>query len=1182
MSKIADIIKKFLNEFLQLALGKAKEFFSKPNLLIALQVAALALVTPLIAKLKAMLEKKLSQILDKSSKEFSGITDSSNITDDDVKDYVNLNKDLQNILKYAAKDLDESLVSDAVLACGDPNYYEDKAKQMLNNLAKIDGGISDGDYIRFVQSQSDFDDRTDSFNLSQELQSLMNKVNGVLPWVFLVYIIILKVKEFLTQNEYPSPYRGKYLQKLLRMVSAILKAELNSLGNVVGETKEGINEIKGQINSMLDALKSIDAIIVASLMASFVYIQNRRLLQKQSLEAFAENASALACDQGNIENSLSDEETSVESEFVETDINSIACPNEIEEPLVPHEPFENKININRLEQCEINEGGSATAILEGNYVSDLATKAIVENLSKNNFNIFVKVGQQVTDRTVLGVIKGSRVYSPVSGIVTNVERQKVTISEIKESDDPLLNELINKVQDLYKELNDTEFFLKDFYIDSWYPVMINNAKRNDIKLKRDPITKILLPNEILKLRKAGVQRIFGGMWKQFESIKKSGDRLKESYENRVKSITGENNVKSKAQNESLEEIKKELDVAKKTYFNSINQIGNTTAINRAKITLVLEDEYNLIEYYFDLLQDVLEYHDQNNVIIPFRDELSSILTKRYFIDGWNRSKLQTRVNTLCEELSEGSHFDEKPGFFNILIWLYNRYKKIKLVEDYTRRIGKNNKELSEDEKEKLVQKVLFLFNFVIEIIQLEQQKYSIEQTPYKATSSEANFISNYFNTKWKRYKEIPDELENVFNTLDDLGNTLTTYSIININDDEYRYYAIGEERSCEIPTNGEADAYQSPFSTYEYKDIQYWLKYCAFATLTGMTNPLGWSTGFPPPIGPIPFPVIYIPIKAFQLNWGFIVIGISITGIYPFPWVLFANLSVDYHVPLADPTGFIKKNINAVKTGLIDQIKNFRKVQLKGYMEESKSQVDKLADEIEILEERKRINRTEKPKRDREIDNSALIYASELARWNQTKISIQEQLTTKKTQKFGWETKYKITYDAYSGAEVQDTPDPKIKSLKKSEETIEKTFSKLDVLINSINKFLSPLPISTQPVSANFAFTLKNPKPIINFGTDLNKTVNSAILDPIVSNFQLKKEDLMNSNYSTEDSALNWKKYMSQIQAALPFIIISDPFPKYENLKLSNLPWISFLFKDWAPIGAQTYGFPGFNPLPIG
>jgi hypothetical protein len=102
-------------------------------------------------------------------------------------------------------------------------------------------------------------------------------------------------------------------------------------------------------------------------------------------------------------------------------------------------------------------------------------------------------------------------------------------------------------------------------------------------------------------------------------------------------------------------------------------------------------------------------------------------------------------------------------------------------------------------------------------------------------------------------------------------------------------YAIGPHRVYDDFV--EEDENLSPKSKYGYGDILYWLKYCSFATLAGLT--VQWPAGLIVPVV-VPFPVVYIPIKPIQTNYGFIVVGLSICGLYIFPWVLFVNYSSNF------------------------------------------------------------------------------------------------------------------------------------------------------------------------------------------------------------------------------------------------------------------------------------------------
>ena len=1140
MSLVSNIIKKFLLKFFNKSTKKNLDFFSKPKALVVLQIASLAILNPLLSRLKELLKKKSknSSIIDSS-------VDIDNLSDNDIKNYVKNNRDLQNVLDYVGRDLDESIASDITLACSDPEYYVDQTKRLKKALGNKE--LSGNDFIKIAKKESDFDEKVNNSKIGN-LERLLSKIIGILPWLFLIYILILKIKEFLTQNDYPSKYRGKYLQRLIRTIAKILK-------KVSGE-------VKGEISEFINMLKSLDSIIVASLMATFVYLTNRKQLQEESFKSFSSIASSITCE--NIENPISNEDSHPDFKPYD-ESNVVICPIE-EEPMVPHEPF--KISNENLNSCEVVQGSpmTTTFVDEGNFY-DIATKAIFENTSLLNFNILVSKKQVVNTQTTLGTLGDVRVHSPINGIVHNIESNKIIISDISDSGSMILEELIKESQDLYKELNDTKYFIKDFYVNSWYPIMLRESP--------------LIDASISAAEFGNIRYFTGGVWERFEVVQKNADERKENYEKTISNIAGKDNVKQKAENEELGLIKEEIDIQDKVYYKELRNI-TSEGKSQAQMTLPKEEEFAAIDYFFDLYTDVFNLWDQNEIVVPFRDELNKILIERFFIDEWNQEKLSERVNSLCNELSEGTFFEDTPNFFIEMLNRYNSNKKLKSVKGFISSLGKDNESFTEYEKEKIINKIMFIFDFVLQILQKIESNYVSTFDRYEIVIKEANFIENYFNQLWKRYENIPGELKEIYKKLDELEYTLTTYSIVTIDDEQYRYYGLGKERECPIPDT-DGDEYSSPFSESEYGQLKYWLKYCAITTLIGITNfPLGWSTGFPPPFGPIPFPVVYIPIKAFQLNWGFIVIGITITGIYPFPWVLFTNFSTNYHVPLADPASLIKKQVRNLKKSLTNKFKTYRQSTLKEYMTKTKKEIIITNEKIDSKTKERRIHKLEKPRRDRTKKNNRIIYTKELKEWNSIQRNYDNELLTLKNEKYKLEIRYKIVYNAYSGAEVEDNSDTKIKSMKKTEESIDKQFEKLDKLIDSINIFLAPLPITSKPETANFGFTIKNPKPIIKFGDELNDNINNGVLDPIVEKFEFKNKDLMSTNYNSklDNTVVNWKKYTSALRGAMPTIIKKDPFPKYEHLKVTNLPWISFLYKDWTRIGAQTYGFPIFPPLP--
>ena len=69
----------------------------------------------------------------------------------------------------------------------------------------------------------------------------------------------------------------------------------------------------------------------------------------------------------------------------------------------------------------------------------------------------------------------------------------------------------------------------------------------------------------------------------------------------------------------------------------------------------------------------------------------------------------------------------------------------------------------------------------------------------------------------------------------------------------------------------------------------YWIKYCTTATLVNTMLPMYWATGLITPIGPIPLPIIFIPMVVIPGRVTS-VIGLGICGICPLPMIYFVNV----------------------------------------------------------------------------------------------------------------------------------------------------------------------------------------------------------------------------------------------------------------------------------------------------
>jgi hypothetical protein len=164
------------------------------------------------------------------------------------------------------------------------------------------------------------------------------------------------------------------------------------------------------------------------------------------------------------------------------------------------------------------------------------------------------------------------------------------------------------------------------------------------------------------------------------------------------------------------------------------------------------------------------------------------------------------------------------------------------------------------------------------------------------------------------------------------------------------------------------------------------------------------------------------------------------------------------------------------------------------------------------------------------------------------------------------------------GGDIEEIDDQEIQSIKSSEEQIDEKFSGLRDLLDSINSFLRALPVSTEPESTNFGPSIKNPKPIINIEDNIDQTIDYAVLNNFTEKKELSNEELVRTGF--RDKLETYSSYLKGLSGISLSLIKKDPYPKYENLRLQNLQWVNFLYNDWTPTGAKTFGIPGFRPFP--
>ena len=1072
---------------------RQKKFFSKPDVLIALGVAAVLLLNKL-AKEK------------KSRKE--------------TKEFLLKSKQAKSILAYTTGEINEDNLNDLVLAC--LNGEDVAIPDLPENLEATD-------FISMADRTNDIDKKINFNKLSRLNINFPTSAEALLTYGFLLYYVIDMAID-LFKTEHPSKYRTKHTQKLLRNVYGLLQIEL----------KNAKQSGKKQLQTIANSLKQIDNVLIAITLATTIYIANRQILRKKSKQTLDEISVDAQCS-----SALEPFDVSVNKIPFQLNLN---CPVSIDDVVVPHEPIELKLlNLS----CEINQ--NQENVVDATQSQDLVTHTVIRNTRKSERLVAtVTKDSFLTQELQIATIGNKVLYSPVNGYMEQTTTDDLVLRDIEEPDEDLLTSQINLLNQKYERLNYIKSFIKDYYVLSLYPALLAVSTIDDASTN-------------------STRNQYVGISGVYAFARQEHAQVINIFERGVKRITGQDNVEKHAKNETLYKIKDELEEQEIFFYKREEAIG-ASAENAVLRTLAKPEEFILFDYYFLGLGEPLNaLTEPSSIEIEFRNIINEIIRRRYVLEGYKKKNLEDKINAKIKEIEKGISVG---NWFKKAMDVYNPSKKIDDLRKWLTGLADKNNKLNATEKTAAVNSVIFLFEFYLGADALIE-KYTIlkkETTPQKETVKEGTTILNFFKSLWKEFNALPTEIDKIQALIDSLS-TFQTYSIIEWQGYQARLYTLCDEPTCE---SKETDPYLNPKSKYGYGDIRYWLKYCSFATLASVTNPAtGWSTGWIFPT-PIPFPVIYIPVKSIPTKYGFIVLGISICGIWIFPWALFGNLSSDYNTPIGNPTAAIKREIQALKKSISEQQKNLRKSFVKKSMDATKLKLD--AVDVELKETKKSLEKNKALKPSKYPKSKT--YYEDLLTWNQNILGLKEQITTLKTKKWTLEKTYKILDDAYKSGKSVKGADP---GLEQSEKQINKQLDNLTSLVDKADKIIIPLPITMKPATANFGITLKNTKPIINIADELDDNINEGPLNKIFEKFKLKNDGMMATTYGSKlsGSIINYKAYKTVLSASMLAIVKKDPFPKYELLKVTNVPYLAFLYKDFVTTGAKSYGFPGQMPLPI-
>jgi len=1091
------------------SLLKEIQFFNYPPSFIALKAAALATLN----SLSEQIAEKIRSFAD--------------FDIDDIRElrkFIKNNDRLNAIMKLSGKELDDEIVSELLLRCQSPNQDVIKELESFNFYTDATNDL--------VNKANDLLSKIDNF--LNKASEYLDKAMEYLVMALMLYYIIKLIIDLFSNLDFPSTYRLKAIQKLIRY----------SLASIWEFTT-------AEFNSLKNAFETIDTLLITVAAASALYLFNKKASQKAAEELMLENACSKTKDLFNASKNQSIQDFENPADTSANFEISLSCPLP-ETDFSPKEPYSSKLE---NFTCEI-PGEDQIQEYYSTLSPELSTKAIIVNLRDEKLIMKLPKDSFVDTNTVIASLGNLSVYSPIEGYIESFTDASIVIGDISDPAEDKLMSTINSLNSKYKELNQTQEFLRQWEIKCLYPIM----------LAKSPITDgTLTAQEAENVQYEGMEERFQGIW-DFWYGTKTTKGLVENYEKRVKKITGESNVKKNAENETLYKIKEELDKEQKKLFDYLLKIDDD-AYKIAIATVAKKGEYELLEYYVNnITLELNALKEVDSITESFRTYMNGFTQERFVIEKWKPEKISDKTIELLKDLEKGATNGSK--LWKQGLEQYNKKKELSDVRKWLENI-KPRKKLETNEVESYINRIYFLYYLFLNASAFtEKYKDLKESNTQEQTLKEANYLEKVFGDLQKRLSELPGEIKETEDLIENLSLT-SNYFIESHDGIEYRNYTIPK-----LTSDCDSSYAKETASKYELNDIRYWLKWCALATLTGLL-PIYWSTGFI--LGaPILFPVIYIPIKPISTNYGVILIGLTITGIYPFPLILLANESSNYVSPIPlPPIEVIKKGIDELKKSISASLQTFRKETLKTYLDDTAKEIEDLNAQVDTVEENLVSHKTNRPPKTRK-------NIVEYSEWLGQKTSIQEEKDTLKVQRWKLEQKYEIIDNAYSsGDSVGETGDATLSKLEVAERNINEKLDSLVQQTDKIDNIIAPIPTTLDPYTANFAFTIKNPTPVIGIADNLNENVNQGAVTKITDKFQLNNEGFMSGvvkfNKTGYDTALAAARFLP-----VGGTVSKDPFPKYEEISPINIPYLKFLTTEYLPKGAQTYGIPGQLPPPVG
>ena len=846
----------------------------------------------------------------------------------------NVQKKLEETLNIAQLHKDNEFNQFDKIFC---NYW-DNAKDKIVNVYRDSIEIYNENKIYFINEYqhiiSKYKNVKKQQNNSASLFSLLN--NDELKFLFSIYVI----DDILTScwNIIKTPF-GISRQKLrghLDELNYIKNNILNdSIFNSLDVIKDNIQNISDIINlssaTTLAAISINECIAAETKMCQNEFENNNNnitsfndsFLEKQKFSTLLNETSILLNIPNDTINTFDKISTDANSDNLDeinknndtnsvlnldeinknNDINSVlieCCPSIC--PVFDDNNLSNNDNANDNANDNENNINNITNGHNEGYIIEIGNDI-------NTFNINLKENDYVSLDQEIGHINNIPIKSIIEGIVVNKSDRYAIIK--KETHD------INLVENIFNNnlILSSDMIKSDENYNTIKSIQDGLEDMNNIELLLLNNCKCLLPviikgNTIFQKVKSpkciDVKKEIANKEEQYSKI------INDAEDN-IKSIFSENNIKQQIKANKSNEIKNSVLKIKNDIINDSVKLFNNCV--SSKITN--EIDYNICN---DLLE-FLSYNEDNKRYLELFDIIKQLFIEKIKYEQTSYSNFNKEFNEINLTPDKIYIDTNKSNDFDVIFnYIKKHLDEIKITSD----------------NEINAKKYTRLYLISLDIKNITFNKIKSEKEHYLINNKISQTIIKHINSLLNEYLSIKNkiDIDNIHQKLFNFvswPNSFKTYlgaseydhylfttnnNIVINNDDENNQFddILDFDNDIEEDINSITNFY-SGVTKYDIPTINYWIKYCALASLMNCVRIDMWSTGFISPAGKTNLPIVLIPIKYIQGEVS-VLIGLGICGIAIYPMVLMMNLSNQKQsvlIPLNNILNLMRKTIIDLK-----------------------------------------------------------------------------------------------------------------------------------------------------------------------------------------------------------------------------------------------------------------------------